>query len=140
KMTRKRLQFLYERYQQRVISDDELVELRQYISDDTHRARVEEWLDGTWDDLSEETLSDMPRERQRALFKAMTGVGLGVNPLRYFWYAAAVVFLISGSILLFRYVDRFDDKALLTLETDALEDISPGTNKAILTLADGKQV
>lgn len=140
-MTRIRLQFLYERYRRHVISKEELAELRLFISDDRNRQQVEEWLDGVWESLNEETLSDMPQERRRALFKTMTGVGFEVKPMRYFWWcAAAIVFLIAGGVLVFRYIDRFDDKALLALGADTLEDISPGANKAILTLADGTEM
>src|SRR5690606_39125241 len=118
-MTRIRLQFLYERYRRHVISKEELAELRLFISDDRNRQQVEEWLDGVWESLNEETLSDMPQERRRALFKTMAGVGFEVKPMRYFWWcAAAIVFLIAGGVLVFRYIDRFDDKALLALGAD----------------------
>lgn len=137
-MTRKRLQFLYRRYRQHQISDAELVELQHFIVDDRNRHEVAEWLDEVWDDLSDGPLLDMPQGRQRTLFRSITGGGRSIS---LFWrYAAAIVLLISGGIVAHRYVDRGDDQILLALDADGLDDISPGADKAILTLADGREV
>ena len=141
-MTKDRLQFLYRRYQQHRISNEEFGELRRFLLDDRNRYEVEEWLDRAWEDLSDgEPLSDMPLARQRALFASITGVALRTRNIRIFWrYAAAIILLISVGVLAHRYAHQLTDKVLLTLEADELEDISPGTNKAILTLADGREV
>ncbi|GGG92126.1 hypothetical protein GCM10007415_28580 [Parapedobacter pyrenivorans] len=140
-MTRERLQFLYEQYQRRLISDDELAELRLFVSDDLRHQLVEEWLDGIWDDLDEGTLSDIPRDRQRLLLESIISDKPVVKRIRLtWWYAAAIALLLTGGILIFQYVEQAQEKSLLALGTGGLKDISPGANKAILTLPNGSKI
>ena len=133
---------MFDRYQRGLISDEELAELRLFVSQGSHRRAVDEWLDGQWNELSDRILSDMPRERQRELLRSITRNTAVVRRIKhYWWYWVAVFLLFAGGVTWgwFQYNEK-DEPLLLLLNQDVLEDIAPGANKAILTLADGKKI
>ena len=57
------------------------------------------------------------------------------NLTRYYWWSAAVLLLLGMSIA---YVKLHEEPSILNIAH--AKDIAPGTNKAILTLASGKQI
>lgn len=121
-MNQERLQYLLDRYRDEQCDEDELAELNEwYHSLKYSPADFHQWLGEK--DLAEQLYSNFskrtaPRHKKR-IWPAV---------------AAAVVVILAGSVLF--YKTRVDQPTGLAVQSA----IKPGSNKAILTLADGSQI
>ncbi len=139
-MEKTHIQYLYERYVRGIATDDELSELKSLLSDQDDGHQVISWLDATWEDLDDELLADVSEERRRALLGRILKKSKRATRHRRIgiWSAAAV---IVATVSFFYHHGMFDRQANETVSlTQAGVHIEPGTDKAILTLADGSQV
>ena len=133
-MNRNRLEYLLERYQKSVCSAEELKELDDWyrsLNYDDHAFDQEikslEEIEQLSDILFEEFQKKLANEKEPL-------------PTINRWYplvAAAVLLLVAGAVLFFVYPKTDVKKpSVVSNKTQIL----PGSNKAILTLADGAQV
>src|SRR5690554_2818360 len=142
KEEKKRIQYLYGRYARGLASDRELRELQSLLADPRRESEITGWLDEVWDSLDPSVLADMPAERQQALLRSITKdtarrrVGYRAVGV---WSAAAAAIIASAFFFHdWALSDRSTETISLT-QSDA-PDIDPGTDRAVLTLDDGRQV
>lgn len=141
-----RFKRLFERYLSDDLSAAELRELGQAIREDRHAGQLEELLKTAFTDPSAK--ADDPTARQLAFNTVMAHIRSAgtaqpkVNTSffqKYRWLAgAAAVLCIAAGLSLFVYIRRHQP-AVNTAQF-ARNDIRPGSNKAILTLANGTQI
>ncbi|RXK83601.1 FecR family protein [Filimonas effusa] len=90
---------------------------------------IVEIFNETWDKLQEEEPEVQPEVHL-----------MNTQPRRHWWkWAAAALLLLTGSTAAYRLLKQ-DPAPKLAKNTAAQESIRPGTNKAILTLADGSTI
>ena len=98
-----------------------------------------ELQDLPWDSI---TMGDQEQMRERLYNNLQTKI----NPLPTkriyfkFWYAAAAIILIGSLALYFAPELNYGEKPLEPVAKTEVREITPGGNKAVLTLADGSQV
>ncbi|MFC3197928.1 FecR family protein [Parapedobacter deserti] len=141
-MDNARVKFLVDRYRDGIASDEEIAELRLLVLDARYRHLLEAWTDELWDDLDKEALSDMSGERQQAaLWRIIGHYNKDYGRIhRLMKYAVAVVLLVSVGAFSFWYWQESPAAIFLTVGADDVTEISPGANKAVLTLADGRKI
>ncbi len=115
-----------------------LERLRSGMSTDKERQLVEKW----WLFYRAGQSSDLPSGEEKRLLDEM-GVALQQHvrsgKRKTLSYAAAALFILAVAFGLYFYTGykRVDDAAT---ERSQLADIAPGTNRAVLTLADGRTI
>lgn len=125
-MNQERLQYLLDRYRSEQCDEDELAELNEwYHSLKYSPADFHQWLEEASGEkaLAEQLYSNFSNRtapRKKKLIWQIT--------------AAALVIILAGAALL--YKTRVDQPGGFAVQSA----IKPGTNKAILTLADGSQI
>lgn len=116
----------------------------KYLAGDCTReeiARMESWYNQEFKDLEEAPMPDYPQTRNEILSKIRKQRSTLIkNKQRKLWQriavAASVLFVFSAG--LFYYLEH---KNPLKNETIAYaQDVLPGSNKAVLTLANGKRI
>lgn len=140
-MIKKRIHYLHERYARGRATEEELAELRSLLVDPQHDRDVLDWLDSAWADQDSDTLVDMPSHQGRAIFERISKSGerRRRGGQMMIWSAAAV--MIISSALLYHYWSVKDEAVeAVHLTHSPVNDIEPGTDRAVLMLADGKQL
>jgi transmembrane sensor len=137
------LRSLFDKFQQKACTEADVRKLTAYAADDRFRAVWQEMLEqvnveGTGEELYSRYQQPVDKVFSRLSFlteelpeeKAVTAV----RSLKHYWWAAAAILLLlaSGTWLLLRQTPQ--------QEIAAVYDKAPGTEKAILTLADGTVV
>ena len=131
-----KLNNLYQRYIDEACTEDERAELFSIIAKNPDDHQVAELLDGTWNKISpaeiqslnnaEDMLANILAEHKKPQFKKMS------------WYryaiAASVVMAIGTAIYM------YTTRTVVPSGIETVNHIGPGTNKATLTLADGKVI
>ncbi len=119
------LEKLYRKYLNNEITMEELEEFLQELDSDNGELIVSKLMDGTWEEMYETDRSKV----------------IPIGKRKWFRIAAAAVvllFLAAGSYLL---LNKPVQNAIVKKQTtQPSNDIQPGGNKAILTLADGTRV
>lgn len=127
-MNKERLQYLLDRYRDEQCDQDELAELNEwYHSLKYDPAGFQQWLEEA---SSEKELADTLYNN----FQQRVQPGKKIRSLRRIWQAAAVIAVLVSITLLYK---NYSSPAPVLSTTTT---IKPGTNKAILTLADGSQI
>lgn len=139
-MNNDRIRFLVERYRDGMATEEELAELRSLILDLQSRHLLEEWMDGCWDEMDRSVLLDMPEEKRRTILVRVVGSSRdGRFGRRLLAYAASVFILIASGVFGFWYWQATKYDVFTAIGTD-IDEISPGENTAVLTLADGQKI
>lgn len=143
-MDQERLQYLFQRYINETCSEKELEELRLILKHPGREENLKKLLDAAWEHLEEKDMRDVPPAKAEAIYKEI------VSRQQYrkktgtqFWFAAAAAILIflSSGIGLYHYYHRSQPvESHLTGVKPEPEEIIPGSNKAVLTLADGRKI
>ncbi|GEP94658.1 FecR family protein [Chitinophaga cymbidii] len=127
-MNADRLKYLLERYRNGECDDAEMAEINEwYHSLNYDPAGFSRWL--------EEESGD--KELAGKLYTNFRGKATPARERRRIWQAAAIVLILAGSTLLFRKYFLPSNHQNDTTQTAV---ITPGKNKAVLTLADGSQI
>lgn len=140
-MSNERLTYLMDRYVRQQQTEAEKAELRQLLADGQYEDQVKAVID----QYSRQPLPDY-KMREGASAEILDtilqtaapvtpGVVRSIGPVRYLWWAAAVVVLCGAGIYLLRRPAKQE-----TIIVKAGQPGAPGSNKAILTLSDGAQV
>jgi len=121
---------LYDRYLRNRLSEEELNDFLLKLHDPQNESKVDIMMQETWEDMY---------ERQSAETKVIPLWRRG-----FFRKAAAAVIIVAlgaAAYLIFLNPERRNEVVLVESQEKRFKnDVAPGTNNAILTLADGSQV
>jgi ferric-dicitrate binding protein FerR (iron transport regulator) len=145
-----RLEYLFRQYLNQELSADENRELMQLLQQQSNDAAVKEWLDDLWSNLTIE--NRLSESKANALFNAILAADRGMSmqtaqrPVRRMFttmrVAAAAVLLLCISAGAWYFF--FKKPAASTVQRDEpahiINDLPPGTNNAVLVLADGSRI
>lgn len=149
------IQILLQKALQGEASADELSELMDWIKDDDSKERtiwLAEYLGTPLENIPEEVgydytywnqLADRVLDVDKVPEKVLSITGKRVPLLRRAsWWAAAAVFILLCSVLWFWFAPNPKDHAPVAMVHENLfkNDVAPGGNKAILTLANGSTI
>jgi ferric-dicitrate binding protein FerR (iron transport regulator) len=149
-----RLEYLFQRYLDKSCTDEECRELTQLLQQSAHDVKAKEMLDQVWNSLAVE--NRISTSRADSIFSNILASDTSIHslpadpaniapvrrlfPLTRIAVAVAILlFMATGAYFLFFYkstpeiVKTNDDQPFRN-------DIRPGKNNAILTLADGHQI
>ena len=141
-----RLEYLFHRYLNKHATREENLELMHLIQQSTHDGAIKDILDSVWNDLSIE--NKLSPEKADVLFANIlasdtTGEQRKERPVRSLFTlpgmaaAAVILLLITAGI----YYFTLSHPAVKTSNNMPYKnDIAPGTNAALLTLSNGKQI
>ncbi len=140
-MLNERLLYLMDRYVQQQQTEGEMAELRLMLGDEQYEDQVKMLIDQysaqglpTYK-MREGTSTEILETILGTAAPATQGVVRSIRPFRYIWWAAAVVVLCGAGIYIWQRPARVEVAA-----TAGRQPGTPGSNKAILTLADGAEV
>lgn len=142
-MTNERLIYLFERYQQQLLTEPEKAEWQQVLADESYEEQVKALMGDHFPDvlpnypMQEGAAQDILNVILQTPLPQATTVVRRVRKVRYrAWWAAAAV-LAAGLTTLY-FVNRFNVQPPPV--ATVVKTVKPGSNKAILTLADGSSV
>lgn len=139
-----RLQLLLEKYFEGALSHDELADLAALMDEEGENG-ISEWLEKEWNDISGST-GVFDHEESETMLQQIISRRPGkarVIPLyKRKWFravAAAVVVLMMAGTIWWQNSTPGEPQTVRN-EQEQQEEIVPGSNKAVLTLADGSQI
>lgn len=130
-MEQERLTYLIGRYAAGTIAEPEKAELQALLQDLDHMP--EPWLE---EQLPAMEPDEADVQRRVSAILAADRPAMPVRTLNRWWWAAAAVLLL-GSIMLFSVLNRPIRQQQVVVPQ---QDVAPGSEKAILTLADGTDI
>ncbi|MBC8988004.1 FecR family protein [Pedobacter sp. N36a] len=139
-MTKYRLRFLYQHYQAGTLTNLEHLEWKTLLADPNMKEGLEEIIDEGWYDFSEQEIHLMDQSHANQIFDRIVAIPQQKVKQIALWksIAAAASILLVAALALFLY------KAFPSgIEGGAVKHathISPGGNKAFLTLGNGKRI
>lgn len=135
--TNRRLQELFNRYADKTASGEEKQELWDYINDPVFSNEIDALIGQDYERPHQE--KGMNDQQRVAVLKNVLGTGTFIKPASSpLWprlIAAASILIIIGIGLYF-----YKTNEQSTQETAYRQDVSPGKNKATLTLANGEKI
>jgi transmembrane sensor len=136
-MTEERLNYLFQRFFAKTLTEEERQEFFLFIRSEQGPESLKPLIDQAWTEYQPDIR--MPDDVGGQIFREITTPPTPVRRLRTWLYAAAIAALLiaSGGYLFFRY-QAGPGVEQIAQQQDAA--ILPGSNKAILTLADGSTV
>jgi transmembrane sensor len=151
-MSTNRLEYLFQRYLNNVSTIEENQELMQLLQQSTNDHTIKQMLDGVWNNLSVE--NRLSSSKADTLFSAILAADTTHNqtpvvtmqPARRLFTvtriaAAAAVMLILSTGYYFLYFKKRSAEVVKAGNSQPLiNDIPPGRNSAVLTLADGSRI
>lgn len=135
-----RLQYLLDQYAANRCSKTELLELLNLIATENTTEELEIVLKNIWDDLND--LDELPEIDQEKMYAAIIATKKPeTNKQSKIWWriAAAIATILFGTVL-FNFNNDTFLKLFKSSDYIASQRIVPGTNKAVLTLADGSKI
>ena len=136
-MSSQRTKELFIRYYEQTASEAEISELMHLLHTHADDSELSEWLDNKWKTLSIADGSFSHQDGQHLLQTILGEKEPGkvrfITPFK--WAAAAAIILALGAGIFFMTHQQRSIPPAAVAQT-----IPPGTNKAILTLADGSKV
>lgn len=139
-MNKERLIELYRRYQQRQLSPEERQEWQTLLADPDLGEVLGEALDTDWEQLKSEELIRMENRRSDQILNSILiqpQQRQKAKPFSWPRIAAAASVFITLSAGIYFYQHRQTKEAT---DQYAKNDVKPGSNGAILTLANGKRI
>lgn len=142
-----RLEYLFKRYVDGVCTEEENGELLDFIRNAKNDIRVKELMDQVWSRLNADyRLSEEQSERiltgilqPFVLEKIPVKKSLRINLIRWSAAAAVLLVIIATFGLLYKRNNRRSSNRV-AIVTRSSGDITPGGNKAVLTLSNGKKI
>ncbi|SEM38660.1 FecR family protein [Olivibacter domesticus] len=136
-----RLKYLYHRFLKGNCTDveyQELIALMDFLKDDPV---LHELLDESWPILIENE-STLPIDRAAAIYQRIVKEPQLKHRMFHKWklYAAASLLLVAIGTIFYFYTDNLLNRSQTYSKNASIEDVEPGTTKAILTLASGKKI
>jgi transmembrane sensor len=135
--TNHRLRELFNRYADKTASSEEKQELWDYINDPVFSNEIDALIGQDYERLHQE--KGMSDQQKMFVLQNVLGTGITIKPASTpLWprfIAAASILIIVGIGLYFYKTEQQNN-----LETAYRQDISPGKNKATLTLANGEKI
>lgn len=135
--TNHRLRELFTRYADKTASGEEKQELWDYINDPVFSNEIDALIGQDYERLHQE--KGMSDQQKMFVLQNVFGTGITIKPASTpLWprlIAAASILIIVGIGLYFYRTEQQNN-----LETAYRQDISPGKNKATLTLANGEKI
>ena len=146
-----RLATLLERYFNKSATANELAELAGYIEDESLRHQVEQALMNAWMQQSQEERMRFTNKSEDEVLASILAAGVPASivptkkiPLfKQYWFkisAAAVLILALGLGYLFQGGNKNVSKPIVKELQPKRTDVEPGSQKAILTLSDGRKI
>lgn len=136
-----RLQYLLDQYAANRCSKTELLELLKLIATENSTEELEIVLKNIWDDLND--LDELPEIDQEKMYASIIATKKpDTNKQSKIWWriaAAAIATILFGTVL-FNFNNATFLKLFKSSAYMASHPIVPGTNKAVLTLADGSKI
>ena len=142
-MNRSRLVYLYQQYIANSSTVEELEELQVLLRHPENEKEFIDLLDGSWEDLKHIQLKDISIDRADHIFADVVRPVDFQRKNNWLWIrvAAAILVILSATIVFYRYIDNARVKTQLVKHTQpVLNEIMPGSNKAVLTLGNGHKV
>ncbi|MFA6084332.1 FecR domain-containing protein [Mucilaginibacter sp.] len=140
-MTNTRLLYLYQRYIDDQCTAAELRELKSLLKDPALEADLQQMLDHTWDELSNDpSLVDVSEQRSLQIYQQIVEQAQYQKKNQYWWLKIAASILLLVSVSLLWYTSQKQPALTAQLEKPKTPDIMPGDNNAVLTLANGSKV
>jgi transmembrane sensor len=136
-----RLNYLYHRFLKGNCTEveyQELIVLMEFLKDDPI---LHQLLDESWPKLVEDE-STLPIDRSTAIYQRIVKEPQSKRRVLNKWkfYIAASFLLITISIFFYFYTDDLLNRSQTYSKNTPVEDVQPGTEKATLTLANGKKI
>lgn len=136
-----RLNYLYHRFLKGNCTEveyQELIVLMDFLKDDPI---LHQLLDESWPKLVEDE-SALSDHRSRAIYQRIVKEPQSKRSVFHKWrfYVAASFLLITISLFFYFYTDNLFNRSQTYSKNTPIEDVQPGTAKAILTLANGKKI
>ena len=146
-MEKARIIYLVERYTTGSLTGQEMQELRDVMLNDSKGPIVQEALEHLLQTESVPTSFDLQPwqkvvQRIMQVDRGFIGSKHKTAGVRYLWRiaAAAVLILMIGVGGYFYYEDQKRQDTVTSITLPIVRDLPPGSDKAILTLADGSQI
>lgn len=142
-MNRSRLVYLYQQYIANSSTVEELEELQVLLRHPENEKEFIDLLDGSWEDLKHIQLKDISIDRADHIFADVVRPVDFQRKNNWLWIrvAAAILMILSATIVFYKYSDNARVKTQLVKHTQpVLNEIMPGSNKAVLTLGNGHKV
>lgn len=139
-MNNDRIQYLLHLYLDDSCTAAELKELKSWLMDPEHEAYFNKFLDEVWQEMDQNNLSDVSKEKADFLFKRITTQPQKNKNTFRLWSAAAAVLVISMAAVLFFYARSPRENAGLFAGNHQQRSSVSENDKAVLTLADGRVI
>jgi len=136
-----RLKYLYYRFLKGNCTDveyQELIALMDLLKDDPV---LHQLLDESWPTLIEDE-STLPTDRAAAIYQRIVKEPQFKPRVFYKWkfYAAASLLMVTIGVISYFYTNNLFKRSQTYTNNIPVEDVQPGTTKAILRLANGKKI
>ncbi|GAA4780484.1 DUF4974 domain-containing protein [Olivibacter ginsenosidimutans] len=137
-----RLNDLYQRYLENACSEEELQELRSFVTNPAYERELAALLDETWDNLNATEASTESTKDMHLLYRRIVTTPQRKQLRRKWWpYMAAAsiacLLVIAGFYVYFLGVHSSQPVAV---RQQLVNDVAPGGSKATLKLADGSTI
>ena len=139
-----RIKYLVERYFDNTATTAEKLELAQWIDGEASHEQLEEALGASWE--THVPLIHMPGEMSDRIVASLFGADPVTQPaqagriVRYRWWAAAAVLLLGGGVWWAIQHRTPHPVMVASREQRYKNEVPPGGNRALLTLADGSVI
>ena len=135
-MDNTRLRYLLSQYAGKTITQAEESELSDFLNAADNQTQLELLIEEAWIKSGEEDENIFPSPQLNQ--ESLPGP---LRPVRWLRWAAAVLLLIAGAgAWLLATRTRNTEKQPLAMSVNTKKDVGPGGSKAMLTLADGKEI
>lgn len=142
-MNNSRLMYLYQQYIANACTVEELQELEVLLKNPVHEKEFMSLLDGTWETLKKAELQDIADTKADEIYLSIIKKEDTKQPNYTLWMRIAAAVLVTLSIGLAYYNYSGKEKVqfvLAKVKQVKQPEIMPGSNKAVLTLGNGKKV
>jgi transmembrane sensor len=139
-MTKQRLEYLLDRYLDSSLSAEEHEEWQSVLNDIELRDSLNELIDGSYYQLTDDELVGLSSNKADKIFTNISQQGAPQKKkTTRLWprFAAAASILLLLSVAVYFYKQSGNQQQIAQMQ---FHDIAPGSNKATITLANGKQI
>ncbi len=139
-MNRERIVYLYQSYLDNTSAPDELQELESVLNNPEHEEILKEIVDKSYFNISKEQIRDMSDSPAREKsFSYIVAQVQNKKPVKL-WPRIAVAASVLLMLSIGGYFLVLQKQPSNQIAQNEIHDIAPGSNKAVLTLANGKTI